>query len=186
MVDLSSENPRREHGLTPHDHLLYPLVAIRRSVVIAAVLLTAAKCTPRLEPVVVDYRRITIERMKEAVVELHIDNPNSFALDLEQLDYRILLTGDTFATGARAEPVGIKARDSIRADFPFTIEMDLAEVLSHIPELADDTVYLELSGHYSFPGMLGRIKAPFRYREAIPLRDELEAIIRPFENLFGE
>jgi len=152
----------------------------------ALLALLCAGCAPKLEPVEVDYRRITIEHMTEAMVELWIDNPNSFAVDLEALDYRILLTRDTFASGKRPEPVSIRARDTTLASFPFSIRMDLSQVISHVPELAGDTVYLELEGRYSFPGPLGRLKRPFRYRRMIPLGRELEELAEPLRDLFGE
>ena len=78
----------------------------------------------------------------------------------------------------------IAETDTSFAEFPFRIRFDLTRVLDALPGLMNDTLRIDLEGRYSFPGPLGRLKQKFRYREEIPLRRELEGVVKPFEGLF--
>jgi LEA14-like dessication related protein len=146
-------------------------------------LLLAVSCRPRLRPVEVDYTRITIEEMERAVVELRIVNPNQFSVDIENLHYALLLAHDTLARGARRMPVHIGSQDTALADFPFTLEMTVSDLIKRLPDLLEDTVKLHITGRYSLPSIFGPKHRPFRYQKAIPLADEFKDIIAPFEDL---
>lgn len=146
-------------------------------------LLLAVSCRPRLRPVEVDYTRITVEEMERAVVELKIVNPNPFSVDIENLHYALLLAGDTLARGARRMPVHVESRDTTLADFPFSLEMTVSDLIKRLPGLLEDTVRLVITGRYSLPGVFGPKHRPFRYQKTIPLADELKDVIAPFEDL---
>jgi LEA14-like dessication related protein len=147
-------------------------------------LLFAVSCRPRLRPVEVDYTRITIEEMKRAVVELKIVNPNQFSVDIENLDYALLLADDTLARGARRMPIHIESRDTTLADFPFILGMTIPELFKRLPGMLEDTIRLDITGRYSLPSTFGPKHRPFRYQKAVPLANELKDIIAPFEDLF--
>jgi len=150
----------------------------------ALLLVLSVSCQPRLKPVEVDYTRITIEEMERAVVELRIINPNRFSLDIDNLRYSLLLTDDTLARGARRMPVHVESQDTTLADFPFTLEMSISDLIKRLPDLLEDTVRLDIAGRYSLPSVLGPKHRPFRYRKTIPLAYELREMVAPFEDLF--
>ncbi len=154
-------------------------------VLASACLLLAVGCSPRFEPVDVDFSRVELEEMERGTIELTIHNPNPFRVDIESLHYSLSLTGDTLAKGSRRTPVRIAASDTTVAEFPFTIELDLSDLLARLPDIMDDTIELRLAGRYSLPAFLGPMKRPFRYRKEIPLLEPLGDIIRPFKQFFG-
>ncbi len=153
-------------------------------VLAAGLALLPAGCTPRLRPVEVEFSRISIEEMERGTVELKITNPNGFSVDIEDLCYSILLTTDTVARGRRRSPVHIEAQDTTSAEFQFVFLLSLADLLSALPDILEDTVVLKLTGRYSLPSFLGPKKRPFAYTRVIRLADELEEIIKPFKGIF--
>jgi len=148
-------------------------------------LILAAGCAPKLEPVEVEFSRFEMEEMKRATVELKIFNPNGFEVDIENLGYVVLLARDTLAAGEKPDPVHIEAKDTTVASFPFTVKLELGDLLGDLDGLLSDTLRLQLNGRYSLRGFLGPKKRPFRYEQVFALRDLLDDIISPFERLFG-
>jgi len=120
--------------------------------------------------------------MTDASVELKMHNPNGFRVDVDRLEYALLLTADTVASGRRDEPVRIEAEDSTLASFPFTIDLGSIGDLSGILE---DTLSLRVDGRYLVPGTFGKVGRPFEYRHDIPLGELVEDILAPFRGLFG-
>jgi LEA14-like dessication related protein len=149
------------------------------------ILLLAASCAPRIEPVTVEFAGLEVEEMERGVVKLAVHNPNRFAVDIENLGYVVLLERDTLARGRRADILRIPAEDSTTAAFPFDLKLDVGDVLSSVLSGETDTVRLELAGRYSVPGFLGPKKQPFRYRHELALSELFEEFTRPFKKLFG-
>jgi len=133
----------------------------------------------------VDFRSLSLEEMKQAEVRLLVANPNRFAMDVRNLRYSLLLTGDTVASGRRDDPVHVRAQDSLLASFPFEVRMKLGDMVSRVPDIAGDTVRLELTGEHSLPGLFRTTWRRFEYHRAIPLRPEIDKLLSPLRRLFG-
>jgi len=144
-----------------------------------------SSCVPRFEEPTVDFRSLNLEEMKQAEVRLLIANPNRFAIDVRNLHYFLLLTGDTVAVGSRAVPVHVNAQDSLLASFLFEVRMKLGDMVGRVPDIADDTVRLVLRGEHSLPGLLGTTWRRFDYERTIPLRPEIDKLLAPLRRLFG-
>jgi LEA14-like dessication related protein len=154
-----------------------------RLLVIAALL--AAGCGPRIEPVAVEFAGLAVESFERAELELAVHNPNRLAVDVEGLRYSLTLSRDTVALGARAEPVRVPARDSIRAKFPLELRFELDGIFGRLGEYLDDTLRLAIDGRYSVKGAWGPTRRPFSYRRAIPVRPEVDRLLGPLRSLLG-
>ena len=179
---MSQGRPAR---LTTSRRRLYRVVKSKRLVLLSLVLVLACTCAPKLEPVSVEFAGLSVERMETAVVKLRIINPNPFSVAIEDLRYHLLLADDTVAIGARRVPVNIQASDTTEAEFPMTFRVTVGEMLSQLPGLMSDTVWVRIDGRYSLPTAFGPKRRPFHYRDVIPLRKPLEEFIQPFKDLFG-
>ena len=151
----------------------------------ALVLLLAAACAPRVEPVEVEFRNLDLESFERGELQLAIANPNRVQVEVEALRYSLLLGPDTVALGARAEPVLVPAGDTALAVFPFEIRFNFDLVLNRLADFLDDTLRLEVDGRYSVQGLLGPKRQPFRYRHRVPVRPEVDKLLGPFRRLFG-
>lgn len=152
----------------------------------ALIFLLAASCAPRIEPVAVEFRNLDLESFERGELELAVFNPNRVAVDVESLSYSLLLGADTVALGARAEPVRVPAGDTVLASFPFDIRFGLDNILNRLSGFLDDTLRLDINGRYSVRGAFGPKRRPFRYRHLVPVRPEVDKLLRPFKRLFGE
>ncbi len=69
---------------------------------------------------------------------LRVQNPNSFALKFNKLNYRIFLEDSEVASGRRAEPLTIEANDHASFSVPFELNLfsglSLAEKLIRRPK----------------------------------------------------
>ncbi len=141
-------------------------------------------CAPKFEEPAVEFRSFSMEDMAQAEVKLSVRNPNRFPVDVRNLRYALLLTGDTVAAGARAEVLRVGAQDSALAVFPFEMRIGLADIIGRIPDIASDTVRLELAGQHSLPGLFGTNWRRFDYRRTIPLRPDIDKLFAPLRRLF--
>jgi len=157
-----------------------------RPCLLSLVILLAAACAPRIEPVAVEFRNLDLESFERGELELAVFNPNRVAVDVEALNYRLLLGTDTVALGARVEPVRVPAGDSVLASFPFDIRFSFDLILNRLTDYLDDTLRLDINGRYLVQGAFGPKRRPFRYRHQVPIRPEVEKLLRPFKRLFGE
>lgn len=146
-------------------------------------LVLVAGCRPRVEPVEVDFRRLSLEEMKRGVLELELANPNGFGLAAESLRYFLVCGKDTVAQGTRQTPVSIPARDSVRAEFPFELRYGIVDIIARLPGILSDTAWLRLEGRYVFPRPVP--SRPFSYSRAIPLAEEVRKITDGLKSLFG-
>ncbi|MFO7674734.1 MAG: LEA type 2 family protein [bacterium] len=178
----------------------------------ALLVLLAAACAPRVEPVTVEFESLRLEGFERGVVELKVTNPNRVAVDLEGLPARCAQAGlparcaqaglparcaqaglrysaalgrDTVARGERAEPVRVPARDTARAEFPLELRLELDGIFSRLDALLDDTLRLAVDGRYTVRGLFGPARRPFRYRHDIPLRPEVDRLVGRFKAIFG-
>lgn len=146
--------------------------------------LLAAGCA-RVAPVEVEFRNLRLDRFERAELELAIYNPNRAAVDVEALRYSLRLGSDTVALGERAEPLRVPARDTVRAEFPFAVRFDFELAFNRLDALLNDTLRFAVDGRYSMPGLFGPKRRPFRHRQDVPLRAELDKLLRPLRSLFG-
>ncbi|MEO0082472.1 MAG: LEA type 2 family protein [candidate division WOR-3 bacterium] len=151
-----------------------------------AAILCLTGCRPKVEPVSADFRRLSLQEMKYGTIELTLSNPNHFPLDIDSLYYALILAADTVASGRRPMPIHIGAADSTRADFPFELKLGVTDIISQLPRVLSDTVWLRLNGRYRLPGPIGRYRLPFSYIRSVPLAEEVRKLVERIKGALGD
>lgn len=114
----------------------------------------------------------------DLLFEFKVDNPNSFGLVLDGLNYRLRLNDKPLLNGRQSDRTEIAAQTASRVQLPVTVRYD---DLINVLETLDDTTRpsYELQADFQFAApIVGTITVPVTKRGEIPLQRLLDRIGR--------
>ncbi len=114
----------------------------------------------------------------DLLFEFEVDNPNTFGMVLDGLDYRLRLNGKPLLNGRQSNRTEIAAQTESRVQLPVTVRYDdLISVLETLDDTTRPSYELQADFQFAAP-IVGTITVPVTKRGEIPLQRLLDRLGR--------
>jgi LEA14-like dessication related protein len=144
----------------------------------AAIVLLALACGSMFQAPSVKVRGIDVVATDELNVRVVFRNPNRFAIDIAEMEYRISIESMVCGTGQRESMLHLGGRDSTTAEFPLHIDYD--NLARSLPYLLRDSVRFGIAGTYKLPKILGKRTMDFKTGKKLALKAQIDSLLPRF------
>lgn len=114
----------------------------------------------------IDVQHLSLSKLQLGI-RIHLENPNSFALEVSSLDYRILAFSNVVGDGRLAEPVKLAAKASMDVTLPVNIDSEKVLMLAGRLLLHRLPAELELKGAMTVKTFIGSFDVDIDERHTI-------------------
>jgi len=169
--------PRGHATLTPVTGRLYCVRMLRVIVrLLPLAILLLAGCSSMFKAPSVKVRGVDIVSSDELGVYVTFYNPNRFAIDIADMEYRVFIDTLNCGTGRREPELRLASRDSTTAAFP--LQIDYGNLGRALPNLMNDSVEFRIMGDYRLPKVLGKRKLSFKAGKKTALKAKVSDLLR--------